>query len=196
MNKKSQARNKSAATSSQLNTKHQTPNTSSTKRNVVWTFTNKKELDKAQFIDYFERKVFRTIRKYQMLPKNKIITLKKDNSINTTVLKKVIETKFKVKLIPNLKSQIPNTSSENLSQIAEDAFKEILKGNFTHTPTHPHTHTPLRYLSDKEVMLYAKLKNIKGVKRKQDKKIQNLFSKFLKKNQDLELNIVKAIEQI
>jgi len=155
---------------------------------TVWTFTNQRELNKKEFIDYVERKVFRTIRKYQMLPKNKIITLKNSNDISTAVLKKIIETKFKVEW--NTK---PNLSSDNLSQTAEDTFKNILKGNFK---KQTQKKAPLSQLSDKELELYAKLKNIKGVKRKQDKKIQSLFDKFLKKNQDLELNIVKAIGQI
>jgi len=155
---------------------------------TVWTFTNKRELNKSQFIDYVERKVFRTIRKHQMLPKDNIIILKKDNTLNTAVLKKIIETKFEVKF-----NNEPNISSINLSQIAEDTFKEILKGNFKKQITKK---APLSQLSDKEVELYAELTNIKGTKRKQDKKIQNLFEKFLKKNQDLELNILKAINQI
>jgi len=155
---------------------------------TVWTFTNQKELNKSQFIDYVERKVFRTIRKYQMLPKDKIITLKNSKDINTVTLKKIIEKKFKVEW-----STKPNLSSDNLSQEAEDTFKNILKGNFK---KHPQKNVPLSQLSDKEIELYAKLKNIKGVKRKQDKKIQSLFDKFLKKNQDLELNIIKAISQI
>jgi len=168
---------------------------------TVWTFTNKRELNKSQFIDYFERKVFRTIRKYDMLPrsridigtlgsapKNKIITLKKSSDINTIVLKKIIEKKFEAKFATK-----PNMSSENLSDAAENAFKNILKGNFkSKIPTN----TPLLQLSDKEVELYAKLTNAKGSKKKRDKKIQNLFEKFLQKNQDLELNVIKAIGQI
>jgi len=123
-----------------------------------------------------------------MLHKYKTITLKESNDLNTTILKKIIEKKFKVGF-----SNKPNFSSENLSQIAEDTFKKILKGNFKNkTPKN----TPLSQLSDKEIEIYAKLSNIEGTKRKQDKKIQTLFAKFLKKNQDLELNIVKAIKQL
>ncbi|MFH1522107.1 MAG: hypothetical protein ABIF18_04075, partial [archaeon] len=59
---------------------------------TVWTFTNQRELDRFQFLDYVERKVFRTIRKYQMYPKNKIIILTKSQDINTAVLKKILET--------------------------------------------------------------------------------------------------------
>jgi hypothetical protein len=155
---------------------------------TVWTFTNKRELNKSEFLNYVERKVFRTIRKFDMLPKSKTITLKKSNDINTKVLKKIIETKFPVKF-----STKPNLSSDNLSQSAEDIFKNILKGNYKDSSL---TTAPLLYISDKEIELYAKLSNIKGTKRKQDKKIQTLFEKFLKKNQDLELNIVKAVGQL
>lgn len=168
------------------------PHTHTPARSAVWQFTNQRQLNKKQFINYVERKVFRTIRKYQMLPKNKIIILKKQNDLNTKVLKKIIEKKFPVKFATN-----PNTSSNNLSQTTEDIFKKILKGNFKnlHSPLSI-LHSPLLCVSDKEVALYAKLTNIKGTKRKQDKKIQSLFSKFLKKNQDLELNILKATSQL
>ncbi|MFH1521592.1 MAG: hypothetical protein ABIF18_01405, partial [archaeon] len=104
------------------------------------------------------------------------------------VLKKILETKFQVKI-----STAPNLSSDNLSQVAEDIFKNILKGKFIESEP---SNKPLYFVSDKEIELYAKLSNIKGVKRKQDKKIQDLFKKFLKKNQDLELNIIKAHSQL
>jgi hypothetical protein len=166
---------------------------------TVWTFTNKKELDKPEFINYFERKVFRTIRKNDLLPKDKIFTLKELPSgkegtrggakdLNTIVLKKIIEKKFEVKW-----STKPNLIAENLSQSAEDIFKNALKGDFKNKVPR---NAPLAQLSDKEIELYAELTSIIGTKRKQDKKIQSLFDKFLKKNQDLEVNVVKAIGQL
>ncbi|MDH3353402.1 MAG: hypothetical protein OEL87_03065, partial [Nanoarchaeota archaeon] len=104
------------------------------------------------------------------------------------VLKHIIETKFQTKT-----STKPSLSSDNLSQVAEEIFENVLNGKFKGpTPNDK----PLYYLSDKEIELYAKLKNIKGTKRKTDKQIQSLFEKFLKKNQDLELNIIKALSQI
>jgi len=154
----------------------------------VWKFTNQKELNKKQFINYIERKVFKTIRKYLMLPKSKIIILKKSNSLNTAILKKILQTKFPVKF-----STKPTFSSDNLSQIAEDIFEEILKGNFNFKVN---TNSPLQFISDKEINLYAKLTNTKGTKRKQNKKIQLLFERFLNKNQDLEINILKAVNQL
>lgn len=155
---------------------------------TVWTFTNGRELSKSEFINYVERKVFRTIRQLQMLPENKIFTLKKSDDINTAILQKILSTKFQVK-----QTTKPNTSSENLSKVAEDIFKNIIKGNFNYsTPKN----APLLNLTDKELGLYAKLKNIKGSPRKKDKKIQPLFDKFISKNQDLEINILKAQKQI
>ena len=156
--------------------------------NKVWKFTNQRELNKSEFLNYVERKVFRTIRKNNILPKDKIIILKKDDTINTTILKSIIEKKFEVKF-----GTKPNMSSENLSQFAEDIFKNALKGDFKNNISN---NAPLAQLSDKELEIYAKLKNIRGVKRKQDKKIQELFEKFLKKNQDLEQNVVKAGSQL
>ena len=152
----------------------------------VWRFTNGRELTKLEFINYFERKVFRTIRKYSLLPKNKIFILKKNNNLNTIILKQILETKFQVKY-----SKTPNISANNLSQVAEDIFANITKGNFNYSPKP----SPLINLSDKEIEVYAKIKEIKGNTRKQNKKIQALFKKFLSKNQDLEINIMKAQKQ-
>jgi len=140
---------------------------------IVWKFTNQKELAKPEFIDYVERKVFRTIRKYQMLPKNKVIVLNDSGDINTKVLKKILETKFQVRI-----GTKPNLSSENLSRVAENIFENILNGKFEGPIPDD---KPLYYLSDKEIELYAKLKNIKGEKRKKNKETQNLFKNFLKK---------------
>ena len=157
----------------------------------VWEFTNQKKLNKKEFKNYFERKIFRTIRKYNMLPKNKIINLAKSNNINTKILKKIIETKFEVQY-----STKPNFSSKNSSAIAEESFENILRGNFNAPLPTQKPFKPLYFLSDKEIELYAKLTDTKGTKPKRNPKIQNLFKKFLEKNQDLELNITKALGQI
>jgi len=157
----------------------------------IWEFTNQKKLNKKEFIDYFERKVFKTIRKYNMLPKDKKVKLAKSNNINTKILKKIIETKFNIQY-----STKPNFSNENSSAIAEQAFENILKGKFKASLPTEKPFRPLYFLSDKEIELYTKLTKTKGTKPKRNPKIQNLFSKFIDKNQDLELNITKALSQI
>jgi hypothetical protein len=157
----------------------------------VWTFTNQKALNKKEFIYYFEKKVFKTIRKFEMLPKDKIFKIKKGGDLNTTVLTKVLETKFEVKI-----SDKPNTSSENLSTIAEDIFGNLLEGKFKGTKPKDKLIYPLYYHSDAEIKLYAELTELKGKKTQRNGKIQELFDKFRDKNPDLEINVVKALAQI
>ncbi len=155
---------------------------------VVWRFTNQKELNKSEFISYFERKIFRTVRSFEMLPVDKIFILKRSNDLNTAVLGRVLKGKFQVVFGKDV-----NVVSDNLSQVAEDIFRQVVDGDFHYVVSEV---APLRYLSDKEVELYAKLKNIEGSPRERDGEIQTLFSKFFVKNPDLELNILKAQTQI
>ena len=161
-------------------------------RKIIWKFTNGKELTKKEFIDYFERKVFRTIRKFNMLPSNRIIRLKDKKDLNTKVLKNVLEKKFPVKFAN--KGQV--FLSENMSDFSEKIFKNILKGKFSKTRKVKKIKSPLFFLSDAETELYAKLCAIKAKKAKRDKKIQELFNRFIEKNPDLEHNIINAFLQI
>jgi hypothetical protein len=157
----------------------------------VWEFTNQKKLTKGEFIDYFQRKVFRTIRKYEMLPENRKIKMRSGDDINTSVLTDVLKGKFNVEF--SVKGKF---LSENLSEVAEEIFRNILKGNYGGPKPKDKFLRPLFFLSDSEIELYAKLRNITGEKRKRDEKIRELFDKFINKNQDLEINIVKAMGQI
>jgi len=127
-----------------------------------------------------------------MLPKDKEIKIKKSNDLNTIVLVSVLQKKFQVKF-----SGKANFSCENLSDVSEEIFSNVLKGKFFGVkPKQGGLSRPLYLLSDNEVELYAGLKNIKGKKSKRNKKIQTLFSRFFKKNPDLEHNIVNAFSQI
>lgn len=155
------------------------------KTKPVWKFTNQTQLCKKCFLDYIERKVFKTIRKFHMISNNEIL-LKKDTSLNYQVLKSILEQKFPIKNKSGL-------TTENLSQLAEIEFSEILKGNFIKQNL---SNKPLSQISDQELELYAKLKNIKGKTRKKNPEIRDLFEKFMKKNQDLEINVLNAMEQL
>ncbi len=157
----------------------------------VWEFTNQRKLTKNEFIDYFERKVFRTIRKYSMLPKDRIIKMKRGKDLNSAVLVNVLEKKFLVEF-----SKKEEFSSENLSEIAEEIFRNILEGKFDGPRPEDEIKRPLYFCSDAEIELYAKLTGVKGDARKNDEKIRGLLDRFILRNQDLEINIIKALEQI
>ncbi len=152
----------------------------------VWKFTNQTQLCKHCFIDYIERKVFRTIRKYSMLPENRIILLRKSD--NSNILQSILEKKFIVKLGDKF-------SAETLSEIAEQIFNNISKGNFSGPKPKDSLCRPFYFVSEKELEVYAKLKSLKYTKRKENMKVKSLLNKF-SKNPDIEHNIVNAFLQL
>ncbi|MEM4331015.1 MAG: hypothetical protein QW273_03350 [Candidatus Pacearchaeota archaeon] len=161
-------------------------------RKIVWRFTNGKELNEKEFCEYFERKIFKTIRKYQMIKEfyNKEIPIIEGEELNKKVLNYVLSKKFKTKI-----SKKSIFSYKSLTEIAEKIFENILKGKFKKMPTDL-SKAPLQLLKDEEIELYALLKNIEGKKRKKNERIQKLFQKFKEKNPDLENNILKAFLQV
>lgn len=160
--------------------------------NYVWEFTNKRKLTAAEFVRYFEKKVWKTIRQYGLLPENRAIKLKKSRKLNCVVLKYILEKKFEVRIV----DKGENFSCEDMTEISEDIFKNILKGKFGGKKPADKKARPFYLLKQEEVELYAKLKNLKGEKRKKDEKIEELFERFKDKNPDLENNIIKAFEQL
>lgn len=151
----------------------------------VWEFTNQTKLCKKCFSDYIERKVFRTIRKEDMLSGNSV-ELKKEDNINYILLRSILQSKFNVVDGNKL-------NSENLSDFAEKDFLNIIKGDFS---SFDMGKSPLCFVSDAELEVYAKIVGLKGKKKLRDKRVQELFSRFMKKNPDLEINIVKAMGQL
>jgi hypothetical protein len=161
-------------------------------KKYVWTFTNQRELTKGEFIDYFEKKVFKTIRKHNMLPKDKIFRFANFNNLNAKILRSIIQKKFIVE-----ESKTPNMGEDNLSTVAEEIFSKILNGDFTGSnPKEEEISYPLYFHSDAEIETYANQIGLKGKKMQRNKKIQDLFNKFKDKNPDLEINVVKALAQI
>ncbi len=162
------------------------------RKNPVWKFTNGIELNEKEFCDYVEKKVFKTIRRYGLLANScqKEILVSRSNDLNTRVLNHIISTKFLIK-----ESNKPFFSSENLSDVSEEKFLKILDGKFKKKKTFEKK-GPLYMHSDKEILLYAKLKKISGEPAERNKRIQTLFSKFMVKNPDLEHNVVNAFEQL
>lgn len=164
----------------------------SSKTNSVWKFTNGIELNEKEFLSYIEKKVFKTIRRFKMLENQhlKEILISHSEDLNTRILNHILATKFSVKF-----SSKPFFSSENLSDASEENFLKILDGKFKRKKVFEKKR-PLYFHSDKEIELYAKLKKIKGEPTKRNKRIQELFAKFMVKNPDLEHNVVNAFEQL
>ncbi len=149
---------------------------------TVWKFTNKRELTEHEFVDYFEKKVRGTIRKYQM-PINSVAS----DSLNARVINNII------KNIPKRKGKI---SEENLDDISIAVLNEMINGKANLSKFFPENQ-PLYFLSDKEVELYAKIKGINGKIKKrvgEEEKINNFIKKIEVKNPDIRHNIIRALD--
>ncbi len=155
-------------------------------KKIVWEFTNKRKLTPAEFIIYFEKKVKSTIRKYNM----PIHEIKKQGK--KTLKRKIINSI--VKKLPYRKGKL---SDENLNQISDKIFYIMMYGNSKkELKKLLPKNQPLYFLSNKEILLYSRLKNIKGIIKKPPKKIRDIdnFIKIIEKtNQDIRQNIVKAL---
>jgi hypothetical protein len=165
----------------------------SSKKNYVWKFTNGTELDEAKFLDYVERKVFKTIRRFQMLKNTGTheISISGDKKLNTRVLNFILSKKFKT-----APSKKPSFDSKNLSDLSEKIFSRVLRGKIDDVIQKEIVAFPLCFLSDREIELYAQLNSLDGIRKKRNKRIQELFSRFVAKNPDLEHNILNAQRQI
>ena len=155
------------------------------KKKPIWKFTNQTQLCASCFVKYFNKKVKGTIRKYKM-PIQKI----KKKSLKANVINKIIMElpNRKGKLIEESLNDISNTILYTLMNDDESSLRKLLPCN-----------QPLYFLSDKEILLYAKLKRIKGKISNEKAKIGKLkqIDDFLvsleKKNADIRLNVVNAM---
>lgn len=148
----------------------------------VWKFTNQRQLCSLCFVKYFEKKVKATIRKYSMPIHFK------EKSLKTKVINLI------TKNLPERKGKIQEQSLDDISSNilyimmhdAAEKLKKLLPKN-----------QPLYFLSNKEILLYAKIKKIKGkIIEKKDKRlkdINNFIKKIEQKNPDIRHNIVKAL---
>jgi len=158
----------------------------------VHEFTNKVKLCRECFIDYFERKIFRTIRKYQMGMLN-IAGDKKDARYKII---KIISGKIKISRSPKAKAM---TGIKNLNDFSAEIISGVMNQRFDikdFLPKAKNKEFPLYFMPDKEILLYAKLKRIKGKienPKGKSKQIDDFLVSLEKKNPDIRLNVVNAL---
>ncbi len=155
------------------------------KKNFVWKFTNKRTLCRDCFVKYFEKKVRGTIRKYKM------------------PICSVRGTDLRVKVINNILGKLKNRkgkiSEESLDDISNKILHIIMYGDGRIEKMKP-KNQPLYFLSNKEILLYAKIKKIRGkLKKNKDNKVEKI-DKFIqeieKRNPDVRHDIVNALLEV
>lgn len=152
------------------------------KTKPVWKFTNQTSLCAGCFVNYFEKKVKGTIRKYKM-PIQKI----KKKSLKAEIINKIIQSLLirEGKLSDDNLNDISNTILCIVMYDDKDKLRKFLPRN-----------QPLYFLSDKEILLYAKIKKIKGKLNKPAgrlKQTDDFLASLEKKNPDIRQNVVNAM---
>lgn len=164
----------------------------------IYEFTNKRKLCGRCFIRYFEKKILYTIRKFGIIKKRDIIGYKKDNSLKGIVLEYILhflaeKSNIKIVKLPNKRTNKIATDS-SLDSEAEKIIQILIKGNISELkkelPTEGNIIKPLYLFLDEEILLYAKLKKLKFVKKKVN---TDKISKFLDESEKKHPEVKRAI---
>ncbi len=170
--------------------------------NPVYEFTNKRKLCKTCFIHYFEKKVLYTIRKFKMIKYGDILGYKKGNNFKSVVLENILhflseKSNLEIVKLPNKQAnKIANESS--LDSEADEVVGIMIKGNSSKLkkefPIEGNVIKPLYLFLDDEILLYARLKNLKfkESKNKRDK-IEDFLDKFEKKHPEVKRAVVNSL---
>jgi tRNA(Ile)-lysidine synthase TilS/MesJ len=172
--------------------------------NPVYEFTNKRKLCKNCFVRYFDKKVLFTIRKYKLINSKDIIGYKEKNTFRDVVLKNVLESisekyGFNILKLPNKKVNkiaVPSTldsESQNVLSLFIEGKNSNIKKIF---PFEKNIVKPLYFFLDEEVLLYAKIKNLKFKKMRTKDKINNFLNSLEKKHPEVKRAIINGILEI
>jgi len=150
---------------------------------IVWEFTNKRKLTAGEFVKYFEKKVKNTIRKYNMP-----ITSINSTSLNAKVINSILSP------LPSRKGSL---REESLDDISVSVLCEMIYGKSENLKKFLPKNQPLYFLSEKEILLYGKIKKLKERLREREgkeKEAEDFIRKIEKNNPDVMHNIVNALQ--
>ncbi|MEK6827702.1 MAG: hypothetical protein AABX99_04430, partial [Nanoarchaeota archaeon] len=173
--------------------------------NPVYEFTNKRKLCKNCFVNYFLKKLLYTIRKFKMIRTGDIIGYKKTNTLKGVVLGDLLfffKKKYGTEIteLPSKKinkiasdSSLDSESNEILSLIIEKNSADLEK----ELPVEKNLIKPLYLFLDEEILLYAKIKNLKFKSEKIKKnKINNFLNGFENKHPEVKRAVVNSLLEL
>lgn len=166
----------------------------------VYEFTNRRKLCKKCFIEYFQKKTLYTIRKFQMIRNGEIVGYHDKKDFRTVVLKEMLElfsekSHIEIVKLPSKKADKIAVDS-TLDLEADEIVKEIIgTADFKEvSPVKGKIIKPLYLFLDEEVLLYAKLKNLKFEKIKEGK--NGFINELEKKHPEIKRAIVNSYLKI
>lgn len=168
----------------------------------VYEFTNQRKLCKRCFINYFHKKLLYTLRKFEMIKSEDVIGYKKSNSLKGVILEEMLnflnrKSGFKLVRLPNklankiaIDSSLDSEAEEIVQTIIQKNVKEISKS----LPVEKNVIKPLYLFLDEEILLYAKLRNLKFKEiNKEKNKINNFINEFEKNHPEVKRAIVNSV---
>lgn len=166
----------------------------------VYEFTNQRKLCKNCFVHWFEKKFLYTVRKFKMFSLNEKVSFKNDNGVQSKVLEeclKILEKGSRISLLkPNLKKRYDkfalNSTLDKESYEFIEALIKNKKINKEILPVNKKFVRPLYLFLDKEVEIYAKIKNIKYTEKKEK---TNEWKEFMEKLEKIHPEIKQATIQ-
>ena len=168
----------------------------------VYEFTNKRKLTKREFIQWFQKKFLYIIRKFKMIKKEDLIGYENKKDFRGVVLEdlmKMFAEKSPVEII-KLPTQKKISKKAILATTDTEANKiiySLIKGKVSElkkiSPVEGKNIKPLYLFLDKEVLLYAKLMNLKFKKIKEKKDTISLFIEELEtKHPEIKNSIISG----
>jgi tRNA(Ile)-lysidine synthase TilS/MesJ len=174
-------------------------------KNPLYEFTNKRKLCKNCFVNYFNKKFLFTIRKFGMINHEDIIGYSKNNSFKEVVLEDMLnffskKSGISVVKLPNKRAN-KIASDSSIDSEANEIVKKIIEGNAINLkkdlPVEKNLIKPLYLFSDEEILLYAKIKNLKFKEEKNKKnKIESFLDKFEKKHPEVKRAVVNSLLEL
>ena len=167
----------------------------------VYEFTNKRKVTKREFIHWFQKKFLYTIRKFKMISQNDIIGFENKGDFRGVVLENLLEmfTERAMVDIVKLPSKkitkiaVPFTTDTEADKIVNIIVKNNISKLKDSGPISGKLIKPLYLFLDKEVLLYAKLMNLKFKKTKEDKdKLSRFIDDLENKHPEIKHSIIKS----
>jgi len=172
----------------------------------VYEFTNQRKVCKTCFIHWFEKKVLYTIRKFEMIKPGDAIGYENQSDFRSVVLEEILKSfskKANIKLVklPSKKKinkiAIPSTIDSESDKIVKELINGKAKNLDKAKPVYKNFIKPLYLFLDKEVLLYAELKQLKFSKQKKDKdKISEFINDLEKKHPEIKWAIINGFEEV
>lgn len=172
-------------------------------KNPVYEFTNKRKLCKKCFIRYFQKKFLYTLRRFKMIKRGDVVGYAEKSDFHSVVLKDslgffsesgIIEV-VKLPSKKNNKVAMASSFDSESDKFVHSLVKENMNNlkQFSPVDFEKKTIKPLYLFSDKEILLYAKLRRLsyKEFKHKKDK-LSLFIDSLEKKHPEIKRAIINS----